>query len=105
MPYKGSKSKIAEQILNVLPDAEWFVDLFGGGGAMTHCAALSLKYKYVLYNEIEPLIYKGFKMAVNGEFKNESRWISREDFFKLKDVEPYVAICYSFGNDCKTYCY
>ena len=105
MPYKGSKSKIAEQILNVLPDAEWFVDLFGGGGAMTHCAALSLKYKYVLYNEIEPLIYKGFKMAVNGEFKNESRWISREDFFKLKDFEPYVAICYSFGNDCKTYCY
>jgi site-specific DNA-adenine methylase len=69
MPYKGSKSKIAEQILNVLPDSEWFVDLFGGGGAISHCAALSMKYHYVLYNEIEPLIYKAFKMAINGDFK------------------------------------
>lgn len=105
MPYKGSKSKIAEQILNVLPDAEWFCDLFGGGGAITHCAALSFKYRYVLYNEIEPLVYKAFKMAVNGDFKNESRWISREDFFRLKDSDPYAAICFSFGNDLKTYAY
>lgn len=27
------------------------------------------------------------------------------DFFRLKDTDPYVAICFSFGNDLKTYCY
>lgn len=105
MPYKGSKSKIAQQIINVLPEAYYFVDLFGGGGAMTHCASLSFKYRRVIYNEIEPLIHKAFTMAVKGEFKNESRWISREDFFRLKDTDPYAAICFSFGNDCKTYAY
>ena len=105
MPYKGSKSKIAQQIINVLPEAYYFVDLFGGGGAMTHCAALSSKYRKVIYNEIEPLIHKAFDMAVHGKFKNEKRWISREDFFKLKDTDPYAAICFSFGNDCKTYAY
>ena len=105
MPYKGSKSKIAEQIINTLPEAEWFVDLFGGGGAVSHCAALSIKYKYVLYNEIEPLVFKAFQMARNGDYKCETRWISREDFFKLKDTDPYAAICYSFGNDLKTYAY
>ena len=105
MPYKGSKSKIAQQIINVLPEAYYFVDLFGGGGAMTHCASLSFKYRRVIYNEIEPLIHKAFTMAVKGEFKKESRWISREDFFKLKDTDPYAAICFSFGNDCKTYAY
>lgn len=105
MPYKGSKSKIAEQIINILPDADYFVDLFGGGGAMTHCATLSFKYRKVIYNEIEPLIHKAFDMAIHGGFRNENRWISREDFFKLKDTDPYAAICFSFGNDCKTYAY
>lgn len=44
-------------------------------------------------------------MAVNGEFEGESRWISREDFEKLKDTDPYVAICFSFGNNLKNYAY
>jgi site-specific DNA-adenine methylase len=105
MPYKGSKNAIAEKIISALPPAEHFYDLFGGGGAISHCAVLSGKYKHVHYNELDPLIFKGFKMAVNGEFKDENRWISREDFFKLKDTDPYVAICFSFGNDLKTYCY
>ena len=105
MPYKGSKNKIAEKIISVLPEADYFVDLFGGGGAMSHCAALSGKYKKVIYNELEPLIYKGFVMALNGEFENEKRWISREDFFRLKDTDPYVAMCFSFGNDLQTYAY
>ena len=105
IPYKGSKNAIAEKIISVLPPAEHFYDLFGGGGAISHCALLSGKYKHVHYNELDPLIFKGFKMAVNGEFENENRWISREDFFKLKDSDPYVAICFSFGNNCKNYCY
>lgn len=105
MPYKGSKDKIAEKIINILPDAEVFVDLFGGGGAMTDCALTTGKYKKAVYNELSPLICKGFKMAVNGEFSHEKRWISREDFHKLKETDPYVAICWSFGNDYKTYLY
>lgn len=105
MPFKGSKDKIAEKIINILPDAEVFVDLFGGGGAMTDCALTTGKYKKAVYNELSPLICKGFKMAVNGEFSHEKRWISREDFHKLKETDPYVAICWSFGNNCKTYLY
>lgn len=105
MPYKGSKNSIAQHIIDVMPPAEHFYDLFGGGGAISHCALLSGKYKHVHYNELDPLVFKGFKMAVNGGFKNENRWISREDFFKLKDTDPYVAICFSFGNSLKNYCY
>ena len=104
MPYKGSKNQIAEKIISVLPKAEYFVDLFGGG-AMTDCALQSGKYQKAIYNEIEPLVANGFKMAISGKFKDEKRWISREDFFKLKDTDPYVAMCFSFGNDLKTYCY
>ena len=105
MPYKGSKSKIAEWLIEQLPKAKHFYDLFGGGGAMSHCAVLSGKYEVVHYNELNPLICKAFKMAVNGEFKNEKRWIGREEFKKLKDTDPYVNLCFSFGNDGKTYAY
>jgi site-specific DNA-adenine methylase len=105
IPYKGSKNKIAESILAQLPPAKHFYDLFGGGGAMTHCALLSGKYEFVHYNELNPLVFKAFKMAINGEFKGENRWISREDFKRLKDTDPYVACCFSFGNDFKTYAY
>ena len=44
-------------------------------------------------------------MALNGEFANEDRFITREDFFHLKDTDPYARICFSFGNDCRSYCY
>lgn len=105
MPYMGSKNKIAEWIIDQLPKAKHFYDLFGGGGAISHCALSSGKYEVVHYNELNSLICKALKMAINGEFKNENRWISREEFKKLKDVDPYVNLCFSFGNDGKTYAY
>ena len=72
---------------------------------MSLCALESKKYNKVIYNEKETLIYNGFKKAINGDFKNECRWISRETFNELKTTDPYVAICYSFGNNLKAYCY
>ena len=105
MPYKGSKSKMAEWIIDILPGGKVLVDAFGGGGAISHCAVLSGKWEKVIYNELEPLIAKAFSMAAHGKFKGERRWISREEFNLLKDSDPYAAICFSFGNDLKTYCY
>lgn len=105
IPYKGSKNKIAKNIIAQLPPAKHFYDLFGGGGAISYCALLSGKYEFVHYNELNPLVFKAFKMAINGEFKDENRWISKEDFKRLKDTDPYVAICFSFGNNLKNYAY
>ena len=105
MPYKGSKSKIANKILSVLPDAEYFVDLFGGGGAMSHAAAVSGKFKRVIYNEIDTCVFNGFKKAISGEYKNENRWISQEAFYELKGTDFYAAACFSFGSTLKDYAY
>lgn len=105
MPYMGSKSQIAEWVVGKLPDANNLYDLFGGGGAITDCAAQSGKYKKIIYNDIDSTIVNGFLKAVNGKFAKEKRWISRDDFFKLKDSDPYVKMCFSFGNDGRTYSY
>ena len=105
MPYMGSKNKIAKWVIDHIPASDYLYDLFGGGGAITHCACESGKFKHVIYNELDPLTFKAFDMAIHGLFENEKRWISREDFNKLKNKDPYVAICFSFGNNFKTYAY
>lgn len=104
IPYMGSKSRIAKRIIDVLPAADTLVDLFAGGCAITHAALLSGKWNNVIANDLgdAPLL---FKNATEGLYSNETRWISRDDFFALKDDDPYVRCCWSFGNDQKTYLY
>lgn len=105
LPYMGSKSKIVKHIVPIFPHADNFVDLFAGGGAVTHYAMTTAKYKHFVFNDINPIMPKAFGMALNGEFENEKRWISRDEFFRLRDTDPYVAICFSFGNNLSNYMY
>ena len=105
LPYKGSKSGIAEFILDNLPMKENFYDLFAGGCSITHAALLSKKWKHVYFNDINGGITQLFLDAISGKYKDETRWISREDFFALKDTDPYVCYCWSFGNNGRSYLY
>ncbi len=103
-PYMGSKSKIADNIISILPPAENFYDLFSGGGAIVHCALLSDKYKYIYANDIQNTMSL-FVDAVNGKYKNENRWISREQFHKEKYTDHYIRWVWSFGNNGIDYLY
>ena len=102
--YMGSKNKIVKALIPQLPSAKYFVDLFAGGSAMTHGAMLSGKYERFIANDIgdAPSL---FQRAINGEFRDEKRWISRDDFFVLKDSDPYVRYIWSFGNKGANYLY
>ena len=104
VPYMGSKNKIVKKLIEQLPSAKYFIDLFAGGCAMTHGAMLSGKYELFIANDIgdAPSL---FQRAINGEFRDEKRWISRDDFFALKDKDPYVRYIWSFGNNGKGYMY
>ena len=98
LPYQGSKNKIAEFIISKLPRAEHFYDLFAGGCAVTHCALLSGKYKYVHANDIQIKYPQLFYDAAHGKYRNENRVITRDEFFILKDSDALVELCWSFGN-------
>lgn len=104
LPYKGSKNSIAKWVVSHLPGSHTFVDLFAGGCAITHAAMLSGKFEQFIVNDITeyPQV---FRDAIAGKYRNERRWISRENFFRLKDIDPYVRLCWSFGNDMKSYLY
>lgn len=106
LPYHGSKSTIAEVLLKQIPTAEHLYDLFGGGGAISHCAILMNKWNIVHYNEIKKPIVEFLQNAINGEYnynKFKPDWISKEEFFKRKDTDAYVGLCWSFGNANKYY--
>ena len=105
LPYKGSKNRIAKKILDVLPAAPVLYDVFCGGCAITHAALLSGKYSRVVANDINGMIPHAFEKAIRGGFRNEDRWISRDEFQRLYKTDPYVAICFSFGNNLHEYCY
>ena len=104
LPYQGSKNAIAEKLVSVLPCADNFYDLFAGGCAITHRAMIDGRWKNYYANDIDNIPTLFFD-AVNGKYKDEKRWISREDFARLKDADLYVSLCWSFGNNRKDYLY
>lgn len=108
MPYKGSKNFIAKEIINALPSSERLVDLFGGGGAITHCSAISGKWGEILYNEIDPLCCDLLRDSIAGKYSCDNfkpEWVSREDFLERKDSDGYIKLLWSFGNNGRNYLY
>ena len=105
VPYKGSKNGIAEWVYSHLPKRANFYDLFAGGCAITQIALMRQEYKRYFCNDIDAGGIKLFLDAIYGKYANEARWISREDFFKLKDTDPYIKYCWSFGNNGRDYLY
>lgn len=105
LPYIGSKSRIAKWVVAHLPDAPILVDAFAGGCAITHAAIQSGKFDKVIANDINIEIPKLFFDAVNGKYRNETRWIDRETFHAEKHRDAFIACCWSFGNSLDSYMY
>lgn len=104
LPYQGSKSKLAELIVSLFPNATHFYDLFAGGCAISHAAMLSGKFRCVHFNDLNDSVYL-FKDCIEGKIPDGSEWISREEFFLRKDSDPYVRLVWSFGNNQRDYLY
>lgn len=104
LPYMGSKNDIASWICNRLTHGGTLYDVFAGGCAITHYAMLHKMYDRYVVNDVNP-ICQLFKDAVDGKYKNETEWISREKFEQRKKDDMYVRQCWSFGNKGNTYLY
>ena len=105
--YKGSKSRIVEKLVEAIPcvGVDNFYDLFAGGCAVTHKMLLDGRFKHYFANDIDGQALRLFYDGMKGRYADEKRWISREDFFNLKDSDPYVSCCWSFGNNQRDYLY
>lgn len=97
MPYMGSKSKIARWVVERLPEGDTLYDVFCGGCAITDYAMRARKYKSYVVNDITNIGFV-FKKALDGGFRNETRWIDRKTYFENLE-DPYVYLCFSFGSN------
>jgi 16S rRNA G966 N2-methylase RsmD len=114
IPHMGGKQAIAKNLIDVMlfhnPEADTFVDVFGGGGSMSFEALSRPQIKRVIYNELNTgtvaLLDKVMTDGVTPEFYE---WISRERFHELKNGDCWraglVKNLWSFGNNQRTYCY
>ena len=105
LPYQGSKNRVARCLVDALPPAPVLYDVFCGGCAVTHAAMLSGKYQRFVINDRRGWLPDAFRKAIHGDYAHEDRWISREDFKRLKSTDAYAALCFSFGNNARTYMY
>lgn len=103
--YMGSKNALAERIVALLPSASHLIDIFAGGCAVTHCAMKSGKWQHVHANDINEMIVGAFLRAINGEFIGERRWVSHEEFNRVRGTDDYASICFSFGGKLYHYAY
>ena len=113
IPYMGSKRSIAEDIVKLIrikhPNAKYFYDVFGGGGAVS-IQALRQGFS-VHYNELDERVCNLMKFLVDlkgtGLPKEWWGWVSREKFKEItqsnrKDAYAgMVQCCWSFGNNVK----
>ena len=102
LPYQGSKSRIAEWVVSLLPPSHTLVDLFAGGGAITHCALLSGKWERIIANDITDSMTV-FCAAINGEFDGYAACPSREEWLEYRDTDTALALLHSFGNNKDSY--
>ena len=105
VPYKGSKNRIVKALSEAIPKADVFCDLFAGGCAVTHRMMELGKSGRYIANDLDGKGVRLFKDSVDGKYRGETRWISREDFKTLRYTDPYVGLCWSFGNNGKDYLY
>lgn len=102
LPYQGSKSRIAEWVVEHLPAAPVLVDIMCGGGAVSHAAVLAGKWDRVVMNDVNGMA-DVFVKAARGEYADYSFVPDREQFHAMKGSDPLVSLLYSFGNGRNTY--
>lgn len=108
VPYMGSKNKIAEKIYSAFPTRAGlthFYDLFAGGCAITHKVIEGKKFSDIHVNDIDGKGVTLFRDSMNGKYKDEKRWISREEFWDNMETDPYIRFCWSFGSKGDSYIY
>ena len=118
IPYRGSKRKLASDILQKITQRHNgvtdFYDLFGGGGSISFTAIRDYRFN-VHYNELNKHIYSLVEYLKTHKTLEPKfyEWVTREGFFnqvnkRNEDADWYsgfVMSCWSFGNTQNSYLY
>jgi len=121
IPYLGCKDSIASEILNCIPAAENFYDLFGGGGSITEAAYKFRenglfgewqKWQKFHYNEINKAVCKLVKAIWAGKFDFDyakAQEPTKERYYaerrQTTEWGAFVSFAWSFGSKNENFIY
>jgi len=108
VPCKGSKSKLAEDIVNALPNGNRLVDICGGGFAISHCALLSKKWGKVLYNDRDSTWLPYLNDVMDGKYLPDiydPPFIERTEFANKRDKDAFIKWNWSFSCNGEDYAF
>ena len=105
LPYKGSKNKIAKRLIEFIPRTENFVDMMCGGASVSQCIKEHRPETNVHLNDVDEQLIEFLRLIDGNGWHGIEHFISHDEFFRLKDSRFDVSVCFSFGNDRRTYLY
>lgn len=112
LPYVGSKSQKAQQIIDALPQGKRLIDVFGGGGSISLHAASSGRWKHVVYNDKRSTVVQLLKALVENHPQidlDSYTHITRKQFWDWCNNQPdsiertLVLLVWSFSCKEKSY--
>lgn len=102
LSYMGSKSRFWRWLLQRIPACETFYDLFAGGCSVGHMMGYFGKCEKVVFNDVNAMPLKLFKMAIEGTLPPPS-WMSSEEFRERNNAGDPLCLLFSFGAKTRSY--
>ena len=87
--YQGGKSFVADWIINRLPPSELFIDCFGGSGAVSLAAVRSDKFRQVIYNDLDKLIFTTL-ITIRDRFEELNNFLQQTPLGRASNQTIYL---------------
>ena len=102
LSYMGSKSRFWRWLLQRIPACGTFYDLFAGGCSVGHMMGHFGRCEKVVFNDVNAMPLKLFRMAINGQLPPPA-WMGSEEFRELNKAGDPLSLLFSFGAKTSTY--
>lgn len=102
LSYMGGKSRFWRWLLRRIPTCGTFYDIFAGGCSVGHMMGHFGKCEKVVFNNVNAMPLKLFRMAINGELPPPS-WMGSEEFRERNKAGDPLSLLFSFGANGRTY--
>ena len=102
LSYMGSKSRFWRWLLQRIPACGTFYDLFAGGCSVGHMMGHFVRCKKVVFNDVNAMPLKLFRMAISGQLPPPA-WMGSEEFRERNRASDPLSLLFSFGAKTSTY--
>lgn len=102
LSYMGSKSRFWRWLLLRIPACGTFYDLFAGGCSVGHMMGHFGKCEKVVFNDVNAMPLKLFRMAIEGTLPSPS-WMGSEEYRERNRAGDPLSLLFSFRGKVSTY--